>query len=98
NTTTAYTDSSPVVGANTYSIRACTTTTSGCSDARTSNTITVASQIPVGSLSPELTNGVVNSAPITGEPTSFIGTVAGEFRVNESGAATYNIAINMPDG
>src|SRR5690606_26355592 len=26
------------------------------------------------------------------------GTVAGEFRVNESGAATYNIAINMPDG
>ncbi|QEI12992.1 hypothetical protein FY115_12680 [Cellvibrio japonicus] len=98
NTVTAYTDSNPVVGANTYSIRACTTTTSGCSDARTSNTITVTSQTPVGALSPELTNGVVNSAPITGKPSTFVGSVAGEFRVNESGAATYNVAINMPDG
>jgi RHS repeat-associated protein len=95
---TSFTDSNPVEGSNTYTLRACTTSSSGCSDPKTSNTVTVTSQVPVGNLSPELTNGVVSSVPVTSEPTSFVGSIGGEFRVNESGAATYRIPLRTPDG
>ncbi|HWV16534.1 MAG TPA: SpvB/TcaC N-terminal domain-containing protein [Cellvibrio sp.] len=49
--------------------------------------------------STELTSGIVNSqAPVELPSGDLVGTLNGEFRVNESGAATYNIPITVADG
>ena len=50
-------------------------------------------------LSTALTNGTVNSLPITDVPLApFVGTVNGQFRVSESGAATYAVPVAVAEG
>jgi len=49
-------------------------------------------------LSPHLTSGIVNSPPPTELPGSPVGTIAGQFRVSESGAASYSVPLNLPAG
>lgn len=43
-------------------------------------------------------NGIVNSTPPSATPGSPVGALAGEFRVDESGSATYSIPLSVPDG
>jgi RHS repeat-associated protein len=43
-------------------------------------------------------NGIVTSTPPSATPGSPVGALAGEFRVDESGSATYNMPIVVPEG
>ncbi|MDO8345584.1 MAG: FG-GAP-like repeat-containing protein [Cellvibrio sp.] len=43
-------------------------------------------------------NGIVNSTPPSTTTGSPVGALAGEFRVDESGSATYNMPIAVPEG
>jgi RHS repeat-associated protein len=55
-----------------------------------------------GSVSPEksseLVSGDVADPADDSAPTEFIGTVGGQFRVSESGSATYNVPIKIAEG
>jgi len=45
-----------------------------------------------------LDNGVVHTPSASSTVRNYVGSTAGEFRVSESGAATYNVPIALPDG
>ncbi len=94
-----------ITGTYVYQVRACG---QQCGPASTlvMTTVTIGSNnVPVTSVSTqiqksiELSDGNVDSQPILDVPTGApVGTLAGQFRVNESGAATYDVSIAVPDG
>ncbi len=79
-----------------YRVRACNTVNSftSCSSYRQSSNVTV--ELVAGVLAPP--TPILATAPAPSAASDSIGATAGQFRVDESGAATYSVPLALPAG